>query len=74
VLLRYVFRPVLVGAIAVLSNKGFATTVPTLLTLTAIFCATLAAMRREPVFGRVLTHWDEAAAYALISRGFVALS
>jgi hypothetical protein len=74
VLLRFVLRLVLVGAISALSNKGFATTVSALLTMTAIFCATLAAMRREPVFGRVLTHWDEAAAYALIGRGIVAFS
>jgi len=26
------------------------------------------AMRREAMFGPVLTHWDEAAAYAVIGR------
>jgi hypothetical protein len=69
-----VLRLVLVGAIAAFSAKGFATAVATLLTLTAIFCATLAAMRREPVFGPSLTYWDEAAAHAFIGHGIIALS
>jgi hypothetical protein len=30
------------------------------------FCAVLGAMRREAMLGPVLTHWDEAAAYAVI--------
>jgi hypothetical protein len=34
--------------------------------LSAIFCAVVGAMRREAMFGPVLTHWDEAAAYAVI--------
>ena len=38
----------------------------TLLALTAVFCANTAAMRREAIFGRALTHWDEAAIYAVV--------
>jgi len=37
-----------------------------LLALSAIFCVVVASIRREPVFGPVLTHWDEAAAYAVM--------
>jgi hypothetical protein len=33
-----------------------------------------ASIRREPVFGPVLTHWDEAAAYAVMAHLAPALS
>jgi hypothetical protein len=36
--------------------------------MAALFCAIAGAMRREEMFGHVLTHWDEAAAYAVIAR------
>ena len=36
--------------------------------MAAIFCAVAGAMRREEMFGPVLTHWDEAVAYAVIAR------
>jgi hypothetical protein len=42
--------------------------------LSAIFCVIVGAMRREAMFGPVLTHWDEAAAYAVIGRLSSALS
>jgi hypothetical protein len=38
-----------------------------LLLLAAIFCATIAAARREPLLAPMLTHWDEAAVYAVIA-------
>jgi hypothetical protein len=34
--------------------------------MSAIFCAVAGAMRREEMLGPVLTHWDEAAAYAVL--------
>jgi len=37
-----------------------------LLALSAIFCVVVASMHREPVVGPVLTHWDEAVAYAVM--------
>ena len=49
-----------------LGTRGFGATFATLLALSAIFCAVVGAMRREMMFGAVLTHWDEAAAYAII--------
>ena len=66
VLFRFVFRIVLLSALAILGTRGFGTTFASLLALSAIFCAVVGAMRREVMFGPVLTHWDEAAAYALI--------
>jgi hypothetical protein len=62
VLFRFVLRLVLLCAFASLSTRGFGTA----LALSAIFCVVVASIRREPVFGPVLTHWDEAAAYAVM--------
>jgi len=62
VLFRFVLRLVLLSAFASLSTRGFGTA----LALSAIFCVVVASIRREPVFGPVLTHWDEAAAYAVM--------
>lgn len=73
VLLRAAFRLVVVSAFATFGTQGFGQTFATLLALTAIFCAVVAAMRGEAIFGRVLTHWDEAATYAVLGR-LVALS
>jgi hypothetical protein len=66
VLWRFVLRLLLLTAFATFSSQGFETTFAALLTLSATFCAVVGAMRREAIFGPVLTHWDEAAAYAVI--------
>jgi hypothetical protein len=66
VLFRLLFRLVLLVAFAGLGGQGFGTTFATLLAMSAIFCAIVAAMRREAMFGHVLTHWDEAATYAVL--------
>jgi hypothetical protein len=68
VLFRAVFRLVLLTGFATFGTQGFAPTFAPLLALTAIFCAIIAAMRGEAIFGRALTHWDEAATYAVLSR------
>jgi hypothetical protein len=65
-LFRFVLRLVLLSAFASLSTRGFGTALANLLALSAIFCVVVASIRREPVFGPVLTHWDEAAAYAVM--------
>jgi hypothetical protein len=66
VLFRIVFRLVLLTTFAVFGSQGFGKTFATLLALSAIFCAVTGAMRREAIFGRALTHWDEAAVYAVV--------
>jgi hypothetical protein len=68
VLFRAAFRLAVVSAFATSGTQGFGQTFATLLALTAIFCAIVAAMRGEAIFGRALTHWDEAATYAVLSR------
>jgi hypothetical protein len=59
---------------ATLSPEGFGTVFAALLALSAIFCAVVGALRRESIFGPMLTHWDEAAACAVLGHLVVALS
>jgi hypothetical protein len=66
VLWRLVLRLLLLSTFATFSTQGFETTFAALLTLSATFCSVVGAMQREAMFGPVLTHWDEAAAYAVI--------
>jgi hypothetical protein len=68
VLFRAILRLVLLSAFAAFGSQGFSQTFASLLALAAIFCAIVAAMRGEAIFGRVLTHWDEAATYAVLGR------
>ena len=68
VLFRFVYRLALVTAFASLGAQDFRTMFAALLILSALFCAIVGAMRREAIFGPVLTHWDEAVAYAVIGR------
>lgn len=67
VLIRFLLRLVLIGAFASMGRQGFAQTLAPLLALTVIFCVIVAVMRRERLLGPVLTHWDEAAGYALMA-------
>lgn len=65
VLFRIVFRLVLLTSFATLGSQAFGKTFATLLALSGVFCIVAGAMRREAIFGPALTHWDEAAIYAL---------
>ncbi len=65
VLFRVVFRLVLLTTFATFGSQGFGKTFATLLALSAVFCTVMGAMRREAIFGPALTHWDEAAVYAI---------
>jgi hypothetical protein len=66
VLLRFAVRLVVLSAFASLSTRGFGTTFAALLALSVVFCAMMGALLGEAIFGRVLTHWDEAAAYVVV--------
>jgi hypothetical protein len=67
VLFRFFFRLFLLVAFATFATRGFGTTFSALLAMSAIFCAVAGAMRREQMFGLALTHWDEAATYAVLA-------
>ena len=68
VLFRAAFRLILLAALAAFGSQAFGKTLASLLALAAIFCAVVGAMRREAMFGPALTHWDEAAVYAVVAR------
>ncbi len=74
VFFRFVLRLVLLSAFATLGTRGFGSAFAALLALSAIFCAVLGAMRREALFGPELTHWDEAASYAVLGHLVTALA
>ena len=65
VLFRILFRLVLLITFATFGSQGFGQTFNALLPLSAVFCIVAGAMRREVIFGPALTHWDEAAVYAI---------
>ena len=74
VLFRILFRLVLLTTFAIFGGQGFGKTFAALLALSAVFCTVTGAMRHEAIFGPALTHWDEAAVYAIfvhIARTFV---
>ena len=63
--MRFFLRLVFLTAFAAFGIQGFGRTLATLLVLSEIVCVVMAAFHREALLGPVLTHWDEAAAYAL---------
>jgi hypothetical protein len=63
---RFLLRLVLLCLFANLGPQGFAQTFATLLAFSAVFCAIAGTLRREALLGPSLTHWDEAAAYAIL--------
>ena len=65
---RFAFRLIILTVFASLGTRGFGPAFAALLAMAGIFCAIAGAMRREQMFGHVLTHWDEAVAYAVIAR------
>jgi hypothetical protein len=67
VLARSFLRMGILVAFAMLSSHGFGKALASVLPLASMFCVVIAAMHREAMLGPVLTHWDEAAAYALAS-------
>ena len=68
VVVRFALRLTLMGAFATVGREGYASTLTSFLLLSAVCCAALATARREAMFGPILTHWDEAAIYAVIGR------
>ena len=67
-LTRFFLRLVILGIIAMLGSQGFGRTLESLLLLAVFYCIFSAAIRRETPFDPALTHFDEAAAYAVIAR------
>ena len=47
-------------------GDGFGRSLAALLWMSTVFSAVVAAIRREPLFGTTLNHWDETAVYAAL--------
>jgi hypothetical protein len=73
-LVRFLIRLILVVTVASFGNHAFGAFLSSLLVLSGIFCAVMGFIRHEPIFGAVLTHWDEAVACAILGRLVVAFS
>jgi hypothetical protein len=56
---------IILSAFASIGTFGYARTLESLLVMATLYCMAASSLRREAPFGRVLTHFDEAAAYAL---------
>ena len=66
VLIRFVLRVIVLAAFAMLGGMGFGRSLATLLWMSIVLCTTVGAVKREPVFGAALNHWDEAVACAAL--------
>jgi hypothetical protein len=67
-LTRFFLRLLILSIFAALGSQGFGKTLESLLVLAVFYCIFVAAIRREEPFAPVLTHFDEAAAYAVVAR------
>jgi hypothetical protein len=65
VLVRFALRMAILICFAFVGRQGFARTLESLMTLAACYCIVIGGFRRETPLGPLLTHYDEAAAYAL---------
>jgi len=74
VLARTILRLLVLATFAALGRQGFAKTLSEMLVLAAIYCVFVGAVRREAILGRVLTNWDEGAAYLLIGLAMASLA
>lgn len=63
---RFAIRVGALTAVALLGYPVFATWINGLLLLAVAVCLCAAELRREALFASEFTHWDEAAAYALL--------
>lgn len=74
VVTRFLLRISILSVFATLGSLGFEKTFESLLVLAVFYCIVAAAFRREAPFGPVLTHFDEAAAYALTAHLVASIS
>ena len=66
VLVRFGLRLLILLVFAAFASIGFGKSLAALLWMSIILCAAIGVIRREPLFGGVLNHWDETAAYAAL--------
>jgi len=66
VLVRFGLRMLILFAFAAFASIGFGRSLAALLWMSIILCAVIGVIKREPLFGGALNHWDETAAYAAL--------
>jgi hypothetical protein len=68
VFIRFGFRLAILIVFAAVAQIGFGQALTRFLLLAGLFCGLWAALRCEPIFGPVLTHWDEAAGLIVLGK------
>jgi hypothetical protein len=66
VIVRFCLRIGILLAFAAFASIGFGRSLAALLWMSIVLCAVIGTVKREPPFGMVLNHWDEATAYAAL--------
>lgn len=66
VLVRFAARILLLAGFAAFSSVGFGQALAALLWMVIILCAVVGLLRREPLFGGELNHWDEGVAFGAL--------
>jgi hypothetical protein len=66
VIVRFCLRIGILVAFASFASIGFGRSLAALLWMSIILCAVVGTVKREPLLGSVLNHWDEATAYAAL--------
>ncbi|WP_198964001.1 hypothetical protein [Bradyrhizobium sp. Y36] len=66
VIARFAVRVALLVGFAAFGSVGFGRSLAVLLWMSIILCALAGLVRREPLFGTALNHWDETAAFGAL--------
>lgn len=66
VIARFAIRIALLAAFAAFGSVGFGRSLAALLWMSIILCALVSLVRREPLFGALLNHWDEGVAFGAL--------
>jgi hypothetical protein len=66
VLARFAIRAALLAGFAAFGSIGFGQSLSALLWMSILLCTVVAVIRREPLCGAALNHWDEGIAFAAL--------
>ncbi|MGL3107429.1 hypothetical protein [Bradyrhizobium sp. BR 1432] len=66
VIARFAVRLALLVGFAAFGSIGFGRSLAVLLWMSIILCALAGLVRREPLFGAALNHWDEGVAFGAL--------
>jgi hypothetical protein len=66
VMARFAVRVALLATFAAFGSVGFNRSLAALLWMSIVLCAVVGLVRREPLFGAALNHWDECVAFGTL--------